>query len=48
MKIIQLRGECSLYQEFTTKKGKPYYFSYTTNQSIWEKPKCLAELDGLK
>ena len=21
-------------------------FNYKTNESIWEKPKCLAELDG--
>ncbi len=46
MKMIKLRGQCSLYQEFTTKKGKSYYFNYKTNESIWEKPKCLAELEG--
>jgi hypothetical protein len=45
-KIFKLKDECASYTEHDTPDGKKYYYNVKTNQSIWEKPKCLSEMAG--
>jgi transcription elongation regulator 1 len=48
-KLIKVREECALYTEHDAPNtpGKKYYYNSKTNQSTWDKPKCLAELPGI-
>ena len=45
-KQIKCKIECAIYTEHDTPDGKKYYFNTTTNQSVWDKPKCLIESNG--
>ena len=45
-KLIKIREECALFTEHDTQDGKKYYYNTKTNQSIWDKPKCLSDLPG--
>jgi len=44
----ELRMLASEWTEYKTPDGKAYYFSSKTQQSVWEKPKALVDLDGNK
>jgi ethanolamine utilization cobalamin adenosyltransferase len=45
-KIFKLKDECAAYTEHDTPDGKKYYYNAKTNQSVWEKPKCLSDMTG--
>jgi len=47
-KLIKCKIECAIYTEHDTPDGKKYYFNTTTNQSVWDKPKCLIESNELE
>ena len=46
-KLAKTREESSTYTEHDTPDGKKYYYSSKTNQSVWDKPKCLTEQAGM-
>ena len=41
-----VKTRASEWIEYKTPEGKPYYFSVKTQQSVWDKPKPLQDLDG--
>ncbi len=45
-KLLRAKEEASLYTEHDTPDGKKYYFNSKTNQSVWDKPKCLIDVTG--
>lgn len=47
-KLIKLREECAAFTEHETADGKKYYFNSKLNQSVWDKPKCLSELNDVQ
>ena len=40
--------EVAEWTEYKTAEGKPYYYSTKTMESTWEKPKVLADWEGMK
>lgn len=44
----ELKLQASEWNEYKTPEGKCYYFSSKTQQSVWEKPKILIDLEGMK
>lgn len=42
----ELRMQASEWTEYKTPDAKTYYFSSKTQQSVWDKPKALVDLDG--
>jgi YHS domain-containing protein len=42
----EIRMQASEWTEYKTPDGKAYYFSSKTQQSVWDKPKALVDLDG--
>ena len=44
--MLRVKEEASSYTEHDTPDGKKYYFNTKTNQSTWDKPKCLSEVVG--
>ncbi|XP_054167522.1 transcription elongation regulator 1-like [Oppia nitens] len=41
----EIRMAASEWTEYKTPEGKSYYFSLKTQQSVWDKPKALMDLD---
>jgi hypothetical protein len=42
----EIRMAAAEWTEYKTPDGKAYYFSNKSQQSVWEKPKALLDLDG--
>lgn len=34
------------WSEYRAPDGRPYYYHLTNNESVWEKPQALKDLDG--
>jgi len=47
--LLQVKPpEVAEWTEYKTAEGKPYYYSSKTMESTWEKPKVLADWEGMK
>lgn len=42
----EIKIRASEWIEYKTPEGKSYYFSSKTQQSVWDKPTALQELEG--
>ena len=42
--IGKIKEEASTFTEHESPEGKKYYFNTKTNQSTWDKPKCLDDM----
>ncbi|CAF0903174.1 unnamed protein product [Brachionus calyciflorus] len=46
--LVKTREECAMYTEHDTQDGKKYYFNTKSNQSTWDRPKCMHDLKTLE
>jgi hypothetical protein len=46
-KLVKAREESAVYTEHDTQDGKKYYYNAKTNQSVWDKPKCMTDVAGM-
>lgn len=42
----ELRLQAAEWSAYKTPDGRNYYFNLKTQQSVWEKPKVLIQLEG--